>query len=188
MGELGAVVGGKNDARTPREDLDINVVGYEYEGMRQKEQKNLVLGELDVKDGIGELELDDVFPEPVHRRAIGDVRRVGRTSATSEEGNELSFGTGDKRPRVPASGEWTGVVVVGVNCSFDGIKSADEVVAALMRLEPSKTTDRGEGGVTSFDHESHGAALQVLIVGLTYLSGGENDSELEKTILGIVEL
>ena len=79
-------------------------------------------------------------------------------------------------------------VVVGVNCGFDGIEGTDEAVAALMRLEPSKTTNRGERGVTAFDHESHGVTLQVLIVGLTYLSGGENASELEKTILGVVEL
>jgi hypothetical protein len=160
----------KNDARTPREGLDINVVSYKYEGMRQKEETNLALGEVEVEVGIWELGLDDVFPEPVHRGAVGDVRRVGLTSATGEEGSEI--GTGDKGPRVPASGEWTGVVVEGVNCGFDGIGGADEAVAALMRLEPSKTTNRGERGVTAFDHESHGVALQVLIVGLTYLSGG----------------
>ncbi|SRR6266576_2808622 len=126
--------------------------------MRQ-EETNLVLGEVEVEVGTWELGLDDVFPEPVYRGAIGDVGRVGRTSATGEEGSELGFGTGDKGPRVPASGEWTGVVVVGVNCGFDGIEGADEVVAALMRLEPSKTTNRGERGMTAFDHESHGVAL-----------------------------
>ena len=189
MGELGAVVGKKKkEARTSREGLDINVVSYKYEGMRQKEETSLVLGEAEVEVGTWELGLDDVFPEPVHRGAIGDVRRVGRTSATGKEGSELGFGTGDKGSRVPASGEWTGVVVVGVNCGFDGIEGADEAVAALMRLEPTKTTNRGERGETAFDHESHGVALQVLIVGLTYLSGGESASELEKAILGVVEL
>jgi len=39
--------------------------------------------------------------------AVGDVRRVGQTSATGEESNKLGFGTSDKGPRVPASGEWT---------------------------------------------------------------------------------
>ena len=79
-------------------------------------------------------------------------------------------------------------MAVGVNCGFDRIEGVDKAVAALMRLEPSKTTNRGERGVTAFDHESHWVTLQVLIVGLTYLSGGENASELEKTILGVVEL
>lgn len=180
--------GKKNDARTSREGLEINVVSYKYEGMRQKEETNLVLGEVEVEVGTWELGLDNVFPEPVHRGAVGDVRRVGRTSAIGEEGSELAFGTGNKGPRVSASGEWTGVVVVGVNCGFDRIEGADEAVAALMRLEPSKKTNREERGVTAFDHESHGVALQVLIVGLTYLSGGETASELEKTILWVVEL
>lgn len=57
-----------------------------------------------------------------------------------------------------------------------------------MRLEPRKTTNCGECGVTAFDHESHGVTLQVLVVGLTYLSRGENASELEKTISGVVKL
>jgi hypothetical protein len=115
MGELGAVIG-KKDARTSREGLDIDVVSYEYEGMRQKEETNPVLGEVKVEVDTWELGLDDVFPEPVHRGAVGDVRRVDRTSAKGVEGSELGFGTGDKGPRVLASGEWTGVVAVGVNC------------------------------------------------------------------------
>ena len=49
-------------------------------------------------------------------------------------------------------------------------------------------TNRGERSETVFDHESHGVALQVLIVGLAYLSGSKNVSEPKKTILGIVEL
>ena len=188
MGEPGAVVGGKKDARTPREGLDIDVVSYKYEGMRQKEETNLVRGEVEVEVGTWELGLGDVVPEPVHWGAVGDVRRVGRTSTSSEEGDELGFGTGDKGPRVPGFGEWTGVVVVGVNCGFDGIEVAEDAVAVHMRFEPIKTTNRGERSGTAFDHESHGVALQVLIVGLAYLSGGENVSEPEKTILGIVEL
>ena len=176
----------ENSCPTPTIRLSVAVVN-KYEGARQKEEQNLVLGEVEVEAGTWELGLDDVFPEPVHRGAVGDVRRVGRTSATGEEGSELAFGTSNKGPRVPASGEWTGVVAVGVNCGFDGIEGADDAVAALMRLESSKTTDRGERGVTAFNHESHGVALHVLVVGLTYLSGGENASELEKTILGVVE-
>ena len=81
--------------------------------MRQKEETKLVLGKVEVKVGTWELGLGDVLPEPVHRGGVGDVRRVGRTGATGEEGSELGFGTGNKGPRVPASGERTGVVVVG---------------------------------------------------------------------------
>ena len=51
-----------------------------------------------------------------------------------------------------------------------------------MRLESSKTANRGERRVTTFDHESHEVALRVLIIGLTYLCSGENASEPEKTI------
>ena len=80
------------------------------------------------------------------------------------------------------------VVVLGVNRGFDGIEVANEAVAALMRLEPSKTANRGERGVTAFDHESHKVALRVLIVWLVDLSGGENAFEIEKTIFGVVEL
>jgi hypothetical protein len=156
--------------------------------MRQKEETNLILGEVKVEVGTWELGFDDIFPEPIHRGAISDVSRVGWTSATGEEGSELGFGTGDKGPRVLISGECTRVVVVGVNCGFDRIKVADEAVAALMRLKPIKTTNRGECGVTTFDHESHGAALQVQTVGFPYLSGSENASEFEEAILGVVEL
>ena len=86
MGELGAVVGEK----TMRERLakaltfTLSVIN---EGMRQKEETHLVLGEVEVEVGTWELGLDEVFPVPVHRGAVGDVRRVGRTSATGEEGN-----------------------------------------------------------------------------------------------------
>ena len=44
-----------------------SVVSYKYEGMRQKEETNLVLGEVKVEVGTWELGLDGVFPEPVHR-------------------------------------------------------------------------------------------------------------------------
>lgn len=57
-----------------------------------------------------------------------------------------------------------------------------------MRLEPSKTTNCGECGVTAFDHKLHRVVLPVLIVGLTYLSGGENASEHEEMMHGVVEL
>jgi len=42
--------------------LDINIVSYKYEGTRQKEETNLVQGEVEVKVGTWELGLDDVFP------------------------------------------------------------------------------------------------------------------------------
>ena len=49
----------------PREGLDVNVVSYKYEGMRQKEETNLVLGDVEVEVDAGDLGLDDVVPEPV---------------------------------------------------------------------------------------------------------------------------
>ncbi len=64
-GERGAVVEKKKDARMPREGLDVNVVSYKYEGMRQKEETNLVLGDVEVEVDAGDLGLDDVVPEPV---------------------------------------------------------------------------------------------------------------------------
>jgi hypothetical protein len=178
----------KNNVRMSCEGLDINIVSYTYEGMRQKEETNLILGEVEVEVGTWELGLDDLFPEPIHRGAVSDVSRVGWTSATGEEGSELGFRTNNKGPRVPTSGECTRVVVVGVNYGFNRIKVADKAVAALMRRKPIKTTNRGECGVTAFDHESHGAAFRVQTVGFPYLSGSENASEFEKTILGVVKL
>ena len=64
----------ENDARTSCEGLDINVVSYKYEGMRQTEETNLVQWEVEVEVGTWELGLDHVVPEPVHGGAVGDVR------------------------------------------------------------------------------------------------------------------
>ena len=72
--------------------------------MTQKEETNLVQGEVGVEVGIWELGLDDIVPGPVHRSTVRDVRRIGRTSAVGEEGSKLGSGTGDKGPRVSLSG------------------------------------------------------------------------------------
>ena len=44
---------------------------------------------------------------PVHWRTKRDVRGIGWTRATSEEGNELAEGVNDDGPRVPAPAERT---------------------------------------------------------------------------------
>jgi hypothetical protein len=53
--------------------LDINVVSYKYGRMRQKKETNLVVVAFEVEVGTGKLGLDDL-PEPVHGRAVRDVR------------------------------------------------------------------------------------------------------------------
>ena len=85
--------------------------------MGQKEETNLVVVVFEVEVGTGELGHDDL-PEPVHWRTKCDVRGIGWTRATSEEGNELAEGVDDDGPRAPAAGERTGVVVIGVDCCF----------------------------------------------------------------------
>jgi len=104
---------------------------------------NLIVVVFKVEVGARELGLDDL-PEPVHWRTKRDVREAGRTCATSEEGNELAEGVDDDGPRVPTPGEWTGVVVIGVDCRFHGIAAAKGKVTANVRLKSSQTTDRGE--------------------------------------------
>jgi len=86
-------------------------------------ETNLVVIIFEVEVGTGELSLDD-FPEPVHWRTKRDVRGISWSCATGEEGNELAEGVDDDGPRVPALGERTGVVVVGVDCCFHRISAA----------------------------------------------------------------
>lgn len=129
--------------------------------MRQKEETNLVLGDFEVEVGAGELELDDVVPEPVDERAIRDVRRVGGTGATGEQSSEFTLGTDDEGTRVTASGERTGVIVVGEDHGVDGVEGADEAVVALVGFEPAKSTNGGEGGMATFNHISHRIAIEV---------------------------
>lgn len=89
--------------------------------MKQKEGTKLVL-EVEVATGV--LDLDDVFPQPEHRRPVGDVGRVGRSSASSEKGTELAAGVGDERPGVSNPGERTRAVVIGEDRNLDGVKRA----------------------------------------------------------------
>jgi hypothetical protein len=88
--------------------------------MRQKEETNLqanlvVIFEVEV--GTGELGLDDP-PEPVHWRTKRDVRGIGWTRSSSEEGNKVARGVNNDRPRVPTPGERTRVAVIGMDCYF----------------------------------------------------------------------
>jgi hypothetical protein len=78
------------------------VVRGEGEGTRCENvsRERLVLIEVEV--GARELDQDELVPQPVHRGGVGDVDRVRRTSATSEEGNELALGIADDGSRVPA--------------------------------------------------------------------------------------
>jgi hypothetical protein len=41
--------------------------------MKQNEETSLFMREIEVEVGIWVLRLDDVFPESVHRGAVGDV-------------------------------------------------------------------------------------------------------------------
>ena len=85
--------------------------------MRQKEGANLVIAVFEVEVGTGELGLDNL-PEPVHRRAKRDVRGIGWSRATGEEGNKFAKGINNDGPRVPTLGERTRVVVIVVDCCF----------------------------------------------------------------------
>ena len=187
MGKRRAVIEEeKGNARTSCKGLEINVVSYKYRETRKKEETNLVAGGVEVEDGAGELGLDDVVPKPLHGRAKGDVGRIGRSRATGKEGNELALGADDERSRVPTSGERTGVVV-GVDCCLDRVEGAEDAIAALMRFEPSKTTDGCERSVAAFDDKAHGVALEVLVVGFLDRGGGKNGYGLVEAILRIVE-
>ena len=83
----------------------------------QKEETNLVVVVFEVEVGTGELGLDDV-PQPVNWRTVRYVRSIRWSRATGEEGNELATGIDDDGPRVASLGEWTGVIVMGVDCCF----------------------------------------------------------------------
>jgi len=96
---------------------------------------------VEVEVGAWELGLDNTVPEPEHRGAVSDVRRFGRTSITSNLETELVIGTSDFSPRVPAFGERTGVVIVWIDSSFDGVEAAKDAIVAHVRLEPIKTTN-----------------------------------------------
>jgi len=84
---------------------------------------NLIVVIFKVEVDARELGLDDL-PEPVHWRTKRDVRGIGRTCTTSEEGDELAEGVDDDGRRVPALGEWTRVVVIAVDCCFHRIAAA----------------------------------------------------------------
>jgi hypothetical protein len=82
--------------------------------MRQKEEMNLVIGN------------------------SNNVRSVGETSAIGEQSNQFTLRTNNEGTKVMASGERTGVLVVGVDHGFNGVKGAEETVVAFMRFKPTK--------------------------------------------------
>ncbi len=91
----------------PTKALIITLSVIRTKGMRRKEETDLVLGDFEVEVGTGELGHDDVHPESAHGRAIGYVRRVSRSSSTSEEESKFSEGADNKGPRVSTPRERT---------------------------------------------------------------------------------
>ena len=79
--------------------------------MKQEKETNLVAVAFQEEIGISELSINDL-PEPVHGRAVRDVRWIGWSRATGEGNNKLAEGVVDYGSRIAASGERTGVVVV----------------------------------------------------------------------------
>jgi hypothetical protein len=124
----------------------------------------------------------------VHWRTKRDIRGVGWSRATGEEGNELAEGVDDDGPRVPTPGHRTKVVVIGVNCCFNRIAAACGEVTANMRLKSIQITDRGERAEAAFYNVLRAVAIAVFVVGCAYLFGGENASELEETFVWIIEI
>ena len=145
-------------------------------------------GAVEEEDGVGELDFDDVVPEPLHGRTVGDVGRVGRPSTAGELGDEVVVGAADGSSRVTASRKRTRVVVVRVHRRLDRVKVAEEAVAAFVGFETVETTDGGERRVAALDDESGGVAHNVLAVWLLDLGGGENDLEQVEAILWVIEL
>ena len=103
---------GKEGECTNRENVDQVLTS-----MTEKKETNLVVTIVKVKAGTWKLGLDDV-PKPVHWRTKRDVRGIGWSRATSEEGHELAEGVYDDGARVPAPGEQTGVVLRGERTGF----------------------------------------------------------------------
>ena len=144
--------------------------------------------DVEEKDGVGELGFDDVVPEPLHGGTVGDVGRVGRPSTAGELGDEVVVGADDGSSRVAASRERTQIVVVRVHRRLDRVEGAEEAVAALAGLETIETTDGSLRCGAALENESRGVALDVLVVRLCNLGGGENDFEQINAIHGVIEL
>jgi hypothetical protein len=119
-------------------------------------------------------------PKVMSAESVGPVPPVRRAMNSR-------LGPAMRDPESPASGERTGVVVVGVDCCLDRVEGAGDAVTALMRFEPCKTTDGCERGVTAFDNEPHRVAIEVLVVGVLDLGGGKNGSELVEAVFRMVE-
>jgi hypothetical protein len=100
--------------RSHSQETRIKIVSYKYKRMRQKEETNLVVVVFEVKVGTRELGLDDPL-EPVHWQPnVMSEESVGPVPAMRRQRTCVD----DYRSRVTAPGEWTGVVVVAVDCYF----------------------------------------------------------------------
>lgn len=88
--------------------LDMNVINCKVTRETREKETNLVDGgDIEEEDGVGELVLDDVIPEPLHRSTVGDIGRIGRTSTTSELSDEVAVDTDDGSSRIATSRERT---------------------------------------------------------------------------------
>ena len=76
------------------------MVSYEYERRGRRSETNPNCCRLQSRGWYRELGLDDI-PEPVHWRTKRDIRGIGWTRASSEEGNELAAGTLMMDPEYP---------------------------------------------------------------------------------------
>ena len=142
---------------------------------------------IEVEVGTLELGLGDL-PEPVHRRAKGDVGRVCRSRSTSEESYEFAKGVDNYQIRITAHGEQTRTVVVGDDCCFHRITHGVAEVMTTVRLRSRPATDRGEHGEATFDNEALEIAFAVLVGRLAYPLLGEDASEFEETFVWIFEI
>lgn len=113
---------------------------------------------------------------------------INWSCATSEEGKEPAKGIDNDGPRVPIPGEWTDVIVMGVDCCFHQIMAAKGRVVANMRLKSIQTTNCGEHGRAAFYNISHMLVVVVSVIWHAYLFGGENASELEEMFGWIIEI
>lgn len=63
------------NAGISRQGLDIKASSSKYERIKQ-ERTNLIVDVVEVQDGTGELDMDDIPPDPEHRRTVSDIGDV----------------------------------------------------------------------------------------------------------------
>ena len=146
--------------------------------MRRKKETNLFDDRGEV--GMGVLGLDDE-PEPEHRRAIRDIRRLRLTRTASKESNEAAKAVYNDRARVSDLGERARVVIIGKNSHFHRIPMGlvGEVLARI-REKSNFTTNGCEGGKAAFDDVEALFAVVIHHVGMAQEFFGYDISELEE--------